>query len=116
MFLPKSLLELESLLPSALPKTVRRFLARRPQANAFAQFRAYPRALVIAQYREWKERGGDSLLLPVGRHAGSELLVHLGDESFWIVQESEVLRISDNFSQWLKTQRAVHKQANEKKL
>ncbi|RYY38794.1 MAG: ankyrin repeat domain-containing protein [Chitinophagaceae bacterium] len=116
MFLPRLIIELESLLSGPLPAALRSFLARRPQGTALGHFRAYPRALVLAQYRERINTGTDPLLLPVGRNTDGELLVHLKEESVWLESEGKHTKVADNFTAWLKAQRALHRQANDKKL
>lgn len=116
MFLPKTLLELEALLPRPLPPVLRRFLARRPQGQAFARWMGYPRPLVLAHYRERQERGADAHLLPIGRSEVGELLVHLTSLNVLEEKGRELLLIADDFAAWLASERTARKRANGQPL
>ncbi|GAB4094348.1 ankyrin repeat domain-containing protein [Flaviaesturariibacter terrae] len=117
MFLPKSLIELEALLPAPLPPALRRFLARRPQANAFADWNAYPRAAVLERYRERLARGEDPQWLPFGRSAsGDELLVHSISTQVVRATGEELTSVHDNFTDWIAAQRASLRSANTQPL
>ena len=116
MFLPKQLLELESLLPTPLPSVLRRYLARRPQGNAFPGWQGHPRALVLAHYRERLARGADPMLLPIGRGQEGEWFVHISDELLWREDAGRTIRLAEAFGPWLAQQRGEKKTANEQPL
>ncbi|RYY65202.1 MAG: ankyrin repeat domain-containing protein [Chitinophagaceae bacterium] len=114
MFLPKALLELESLLPLPLPQTLRRFLARRPQGNAFGDLYFYGRSWILERYREEVAAGGDPLRLPIARDAQGELWVHIASQE--VGQGAGPLTGAPPFTTWIAVQRAAKKAANEQPL
>ncbi|TCZ68568.1 ankyrin repeat domain-containing protein [Flaviaesturariibacter aridisoli] len=114
MFLPKALLELESLLPAPLPPVLRRFLARRPQGNAFGDLYFYGRSWVLERYREEVAAGGDPLRLPIARDAQGEFWVNLASEE--VGQGATPVAGAPLFSTWIAGQRAAKKVANGQPL